>query len=324
MKRVLVTGATGFVGSALLPQLLRRGLKVRAISRQSQAPDDRIEWMKADIGSRDGLTRALEGVDVAFYLVHDMKSGDGKYADREAHQAELFREIAAIAGVQRIIYLGGVAPSGEASEHLASRAKVGEILRSGQVPTLELRASMIIGAGSTSWQLVRDLAMRLPVMVLPQWTKSKTRPVAIEDVITALMGALEVPLEKSVWFDIPGPEVLTGSDLLMRVARMQGRHVPALEVPFLTVGLSSWWLRLITRAEFSVARELVLGFTSDLLPRDEKYWALIEAPHRLRFETAARRAMAAEGYDWSPKGLAGGIEEAAVAIIGRTLARRRA
>jgi len=322
MLRVLVTGATGFVGQRLLAALRGQGVRVRATSRSARPQQPDIEWVRCDIAQRDDLMRAMEGVDVAYFLVHGMGGGQHDYADGEARAAQLYRGVAAERGLKRIIYLGGVAPQGAPSVHLRSRLDVGEVLRGGTVPALELRASMVIGAGSASWQIVRDLALRLPVMLLPSWTQSTTCPVDISDVITALIGGLDVPLERSAWFDIPGPEALSGSAIMTRLASLQGRHVPSVRVPFLSVSLSSWWLRLVTRADFSLARELVLGFTSDLLPKDDRYWAMIEAPPRLRFDAAARRALAEEPFDWSVRGLTGSLEESVVGIVGRRLARR--
>jgi uncharacterized protein YbjT (DUF2867 family) len=322
MRRVLVTGATGFIGRALVPALVERGLAVRATTRGRLPESSSVEWVRCDVEREEQLGPALTGVDTAYFLVHGMAGGHPGYAEAEAHAARRFRELAAEKGVRRIIYLGGVAPQGEPSVHLASRLQVGALLRGGAVPTLELRASMIIGPGSASWQVVRDLALRLPVMVLPSWTESRTCPVALTDVVGALLGALDVPLEASTWFDLPGPDVLTGRDILMRLARLEGRRVPAVPVPFLSVSLSSWWLKLVTRADFGLARELVLGFTSDLLPRDDRFWQLIDAPPRTGFDAAARDALAREQLDLSVRGVAGAVEEALVGVVGRRLARR--
>ena len=322
MRRVLVTGATGFVGKALLSAVVGRGHPVRAITRGALRSHPGVEWLRCDVDTRADLERALDGISVAYFLVHGMGGGRHDYAVAEAQAARLFREVAAEKGVQRIIYLGGVAPASAPSAHLASRLQVGEVLRAGLVHTLELRASMIVGAGSASWQIIRDLALRLPVMLLPSWTSSTTCPVAIEDVVTALMGALDLPLTESRWFDIPGPEALSGGELMMRLARLQGRHVPSFKVPFLSVSLSSWWLKLVTRADFSLARELVLGFTSDLLPKDDRYWGLIGASPRVPFDVAAMRALSNEQLDPSLRGVAGQLGEALVGVMGRRLARR--
>ncbi|MDX2015951.1 MAG: NAD(P)H-binding protein [Myxococcaceae bacterium] len=323
-RTVLVTGATGFVGRALLPALVRDGVLVRATSRREGPPGDAsVSWVKCDVADRDDLARALDGVHVAYFLVHGMGGGHADYATHEAESARLFAEVAAERGVERIVYLGGVAPEREPSVHLKSRLTVGEVLREGRVPTLELRASMIVGAGSASWKLVRDLAFRLPAMVLPKWTRSSTCPVAIDDVVGALVAAKHVPLERSAWFDLPGPEVLTGAEVLFRLAALQGRAVPAIPVPLLSPSLSSWWLRLVTGADFSLARELVLGFTSDLLPRDDRYWQLIGAPPRLSFDEAALRALTQERAAASVRGVLGETAEFVVRVVGQGLAYRR-
>jgi uncharacterized protein YbjT (DUF2867 family) len=193
------------------------------------------------------------------------------------------------------VYLGGVAPRGTPSEHLASRLEVGEILRGASVPALELRASMIVGNGSASWHIVRDLAARLPFMVLPKWLESKSRPIALPDVIGALLDARRIPLESSAWFDLPGPDTLTVHEMLTIVAELQGRRIPSLRVPLLTPGLSALWLRLISGEEFHLARELVLGLREDLLPKDERFWELAQHRPHWSFRDAAQRALSTEG-----------------------------
>jgi uncharacterized protein YbjT (DUF2867 family) len=223
-----------------------------------------------------------------------MGGGAAHFRQLEQRAARAFAEAAAKAGVERIVYLGGPAPLGPPSEHLRSRLEVGETLRAGSVVAVELRASMVIGAGSASWQIVRDLAMRLPIMVLPKWLGSRTCPVALDDVIVALLRAATLPLEQSAWFDVPGPEIMSGQQILKRIAALRGRQFLALKVPLLTPRLSALWLRLITRTDFALARELVLGLEQDLLPKDERYWDLIEHPRLLSFDEAARRALASE------------------------------
>lgn len=212
----------------------------------------------------------------------------------ERRSAKAFVAAASAAGVERIIYLGGPAPRGTPSEHLHSRLDVGEILRSGPVTTVELRASMVIGYGSASWRIVRDLAMRLPAMVLPRWLKSRMRPVALSDAIAALVGAADLPLEESCWFDIPGPEALRGEQILERIARLQGRHWIAIGVPLLTPHLSALWLKLVTRADYQIAHELALGLREDLLPKSAGYWSLIGHTELMSFDDAARLALSEE------------------------------
>lgn len=301
-ERILLTGATGFVGSRLWPALQREGCQVRCASRdpaRARARWPEREWVAADLRAPEQLRAALQGCAAAFYLVHQMGEDRPGLRRREVATARSFAQAAAEAGVRRIVYLGGVAPvswernDGERpSEHLASRLEVGETLRAGPVPAIELRASMIVGHGSESWQIVRDLAARLPAMVLPRWLRSRTQPVAIEDVIIALTRSLSLP---PGCYDIPGPEVLAGEEILRRTARVMGLQ-PPLMIPFpgLSPRLSSLWLRLVTGARWSVAREIVLGLKEDLLAVDASYWQRIGHSRIATFEKAARRALEEE------------------------------
>jgi uncharacterized protein YbjT (DUF2867 family) len=184
-----------------------------------------------------------------------------------------------------------VAPKGTPSKHLSSRLAVGDVLRRGPVPAIELRAAMIIGNGSVSWKVVRDLGVRLPVMLLPKWLESKSCPVALVDVIAALVAARGVPLERSAWFDLPGPEILSAREMLARVALLHGRRVPMIRVPVLTPRLSALWLKLVTGADYAIARELVLGLEVDLLPESDRYWGLIGHRRLVAFDAAAKYAL---------------------------------
>ncbi|HEX8107939.1 MAG TPA: NAD(P)H-binding protein, partial [Kofleriaceae bacterium] len=289
---ILVLGATGFVGRALVAALSDANETVRAASRtvprrsvDSERPG--VRWIYCDLARPETLPPALEGVDVAYYLVHSMgghslggHGGDFREIDRRCARA--FARAAAHSSCRRIIYLGGVAPRRRPSEHLASRLEVGEILRAGTVPALELRASMIVGNGSASWQIVRDLAERLPFMILPRWLDTRTCPIALPDAIAALLDARDVPLPASAWFDIPGPEVLRAREMLMAVAALDGRRVPYVRVPVLTPGLSAMWLKLVSGVDYTLARELVLGLTHDLLPQ-RSFWAITGRAPRWRF-----------------------------------------
>ena len=295
-RTALVTGATGFIGGALVPALRARGLRVVAASRRPRAgplEGEAVQWRVCDLLDPRTLPAALEGVDVVYYLVHSMGGGRSDFRKLERRAATGLASAAADAGVERIVYLGGPAPRGPPSEHLQSRLQVGEILR-GRARTIELRASMVVGPGSASWRIVRDLAMRLPFMVLPTWLRSRTCPVALEDAIAALAAAADVPLEASTWFDLPGPETLTGWQLLERIAAIKGRRIRAVHVPLLTPRLSALWLRLVTRTDYSLARELALGLREDLLPADARYWRLIGRDRLVPFDEAARRALEGE------------------------------
>ncbi len=311
MRRVLLTGATGFVGSAVLSALNASGVVVRCLTRntsQAQARWPGFDWQNGDVRDESDCERALRGCDSALYLVHSMAAGSG-YQHRDLRAAQAFLSAAKKTGIKRIVYLGGIAPQGKPSRHLRSRIEVGQALREGTVPTLELRASMIIGHGSLSWRIVRDLSARLPAMVLPRWLESRTEPVAIDDVVVALLRALDLPLKKSACFDIPGPQALTGRQILEYTAEQLGMSKPSvLEVPLLSPRLSALWLRLVTRANWSVAREVVGGLRSDVLARDDTYWQRINHPHRLAFCEAAKRALAAERLDTPLEGAWGLVE----------------
>jgi len=290
----LVTGGSGFIGRALIPELQARGFRVVATSRRPRGTAHGVEWRTCDLLDPASLPEAFAGARVAYYLVHSMGGGGSNFRDLERRTAEAFVTSAAKAKVERIVYLGGPAPPGVPSEHLRSRLEVGEILRAGAVPVAELRASMVIGNGSASWQIVRDLAVRLPVMVLPKWLASRTRPIALQDVVEALVSAADLPLAQSEWFDLPGPEVMNGQQILERIAALRGRRFLAIKVPFLSPRLSAHWLRLVTRTDFALARELVLGLQEDLLPKDERFWSLIHHEQLMSFDAAARYALASE------------------------------
>lgn len=312
-RTLLLTGATGFVGGAARPALVAAGWHVRCLSRDAARARERapeLEWVQGNVADPASCARALAGCQAALYLVHGIGEG-AHYRAHEVEAAASFSKEAAAAGVKRIVYLGGVAPGGAGSEHLRSRLDVGEVLRSGPVKVVELRASMIVGHGSLSWLIVRDLAARLPVMVLPRWLRSRTEPIAIQDVVVALVRALDLPLEASAWFDVPGPEVLSGREILEQTSRAMGLERPRmLGVPLLSPRLSSLWVRFVTRAEWSVAREVVIGLTEDLLAHDDRFWRLVGHPHRMTFAEAAAKSLEAERADGPVRGAWGAVERA--------------
>lgn len=326
-RTVLLTGATGFVGRHAWPGLLASNGSVRCLTRDAAAAARRWpgrEWVGGDVGDEASIARALEGCEAALYLVHGMAAGAADFRRAEVEQAERFLRAAERAGVRRIVYLGGVAAPNDPSEHLRSREEVGEALRSGRVTAVELRASMIIGHGSLSWLIVRDLAARLPMMVLPRWLESRTQPVAIDDVVAALLGALDAPFEESAWFDVPGPEILSGREILERTAAVLGVRRPLMiEVPLLTPRLSSHWVRFVTRAEWSVAREIVVGLKDDLLARDDRFWGIIGHRELVDFDEAARRALAAERAEGPVPGPWGVVERVLARLNRRVPGGRR-
>ena len=323
-RPVLVTGATGFVGRAVVPALLAAGYRVRATTRRpARGQDPRVEWIEADLARATDLPRALDGAGTVLFLVHGMASGSDDYAEEELRTAATFSREAERAGAGRIVYLGGVRPRGRPSRHLASRLAVGEVLRAGRVPALELRASMIVGAGSASWKVVRDLALRLPAMVLPAWATSRTCPVAIEDVTAALVSAVEVPLaEGGAFGDLPGPETLSVREILERVAALRGRTLPAIRAPLPAPRVSTLWLKLVSDADWRVVRELVLGLEHDLLPQaGAVFWDRIGHRALVPFDEAARRALA---EDLPSPGLRGALHALGEQLVQAVGPKRRA
>ncbi len=301
-RRVLLTGATGFVGRHLYPALLAAGWDVRCASRdplRARAALGERDWVAMDTSDPASLRGALEGCETALYLIHSMGSGED-YAEREQRAAAAFGDAASAAGVGRIVYMGAVRPAGEPSAHIASRLETGERLRAGDVPVVELRGGMIVGAGSESWLMVRDLARRLPAMILPRWLRNRSQPVAIDDVVAALCCALEMPLDGPVVLDVPGPEVLSHKQLLQRVSGAFDRHPLMIDVPVLTPRLSSYWIFLFTRARPGVARELVEGLISDLVSPDDGIFERLPGHVRVPLDEAIALALLDEKSSPAP------------------------
>jgi uncharacterized protein YbjT (DUF2867 family) len=289
--RVLLTGATGFVGSRVFPALVKAGFDVVCTSRDPARAKNRYPnrtWVRLNVELPETLAPAMEGVDVVIYLVHSIGTA-ANYGQVERASACAVRHAAAAAGVRHVVYLGGVEPEGPPSKHLKSRLETGALLREGEVPTTELRAGMIIGEGSESWQICSDLA-RLPAMILPQWLKTRSEPVAIDDVVAALTFAAGMSPGSSTVYDLPGPDVVTARAILERIAAAKGARPLMIEVPLLTPRLSSYWLRFVTRADYRIARELVAGLTSDLLARHETLWSKMPGFRPTSFDDAMSRA----------------------------------
>src|SRR4051794_11350304 len=267
--RVLLAGATGYVGGRLLQALLDRRVDVRCLARRPQAIPARasLEVVAGDALDADSVRRALEGVDVAYYLIHAMGSTDSfERLDREA--ATIFAEAARDAGVRRIVYLGGLGRGPDLSPHLASRQEVGRLLAATGVDTIEFRASIVIGSGSLSFEMVRSLTERLPVMLTPRWVRTRAQPIAIEDVIAYLVAALDLDARGSEIFEIGGAGVATYGELMGEDARQRGLPRLLLEGPGLTPRLSSLWLGLVTPVYARVGRKLIESLPHETIVRD--------------------------------------------------------
>ena len=268
---VLVTGASGYVGGRLVPVLEERGVRVRCLARNPQYLAGRFcsdtEVVAGDVLDRDSLRVALEGVSTAYYLVHSM----GSRANFEAQDrigAQNFARVALQQGVRRVIYLGGLVGDRQLSSHLASRQEVGAILTSEGPATLEFRASIIIGSGSLSFELVRNLVNKLPIMVTPSWVRTPTQPIAIEDVIAYLIRGLDVEAEGSAVFEIGGPQQVSYGGLMREYARQIGVRRLMIPVPFLSPRLSSLWLGLVTPLYARVGKKLIDSLRNETIVRD--------------------------------------------------------
>lgn len=293
--RVLLTGATGFVGGRLHDPLVAAGHDVICASRnphRARRHHPNWHWVALDLGDEASVDRAMENCDAAIFLVHALTGAKSDYGKKELAGAQRFAKVAERRKLQRIVYLGGFEPAPEVmSKHLASRLAVGRALREGSVRCLELRASVIIGDGSASFQILRDLAARLPAMLFPSWLDNRTEPVAIDDVIAALVAGLELPLAESTWFDLPGADVLSGREMLLRTAAILGVRPATIRVPLLTPRLSARWLWLISGVDYRLAQELVDGLKNDLLAQRRNYRELAHLPAPLSFDQAVKRAI---------------------------------
>jgi len=295
MARVLLTGATGYVGGRLLPRLLSDGHEVRALSRNPDGASlpAEVEVRKGDPVADEGLDEALAGADLAYYLIHSMGRGSGsasQFAERDREAAGNFARAARRAGVERIAYLGGLGGDHpESSEHLRSRHEVAEILAEEGPQQIYLRAAMVIGSGSASFEMLRHLVGRLPVMICPRWIDTRTQPIAISDVEEVLALAARRP-DLAGEIQLGGAEVLTYRDMMDKTAIAMHRRVPrVLEVPMLTPRLSSYWVSLMTPVESGLARPLIDGLSEEMLVSSKPPAGVNEQPRD--FETAVREAL---------------------------------
>jgi uncharacterized protein YbjT (DUF2867 family) len=269
--RILVVGASGYIGGRLVPLLQARGHDLVLMSRDARPLTDRFpdaRVVAADLLSPVTLAPALEGVDVAYYLAHSMGAGERDFAERDRQAARNFAQASARAGVARIIYLGGLGDdAANLSNHLTSRHETGAELAAHGVPVTEFRAAVIIGSGSASFEILRHLTERLPIMITPRWVGTRCQPIAIRDVLDYLVGALEHPDLRGI-VEIGGPDVLSYGDMMRTYARLRGLRRLMIPVPVLTPRLSSYWVNLISPVPAGIARPLIEGLRNEVVVRD--------------------------------------------------------
>jgi uncharacterized protein YbjT (DUF2867 family) len=294
---LLVTGATGYIGGRLVPRLLELGYPVRCLVRDAARLQGRSWQAQVEVATGDlldplSLAPALQGVKVAYYLVHSLGSGSD-FPQRDLNAADNFAAAACAAGVERIIYLGGL---GEASpglsEHLRSRQQTGDVLRSAAVPVTEFRAGVIVGSGSLSFELIRYLTERVPIMICPRWVYTRTQPIGIREVLEYLVAALDVPESTGRIIEIGGAEINTYGEMMTIYAEVRGLKRWMAPVPFLTPRLSSYWVNIVTPIPAAIARPLIEGLRNENIVRDPSARQLFPAIEPVNYRVAVQRALA--------------------------------
>lgn len=295
-RPILVTGATGYVGGRLVPRLIDEGYSVRVLVRdpgrlQGRTWKDQVEIFQGDVLKPETLKPALEGVACAYYLIHSMLSGSG-FHQRDQRAAKAFADAAREGDTQKIIYLGGLGdPESSLSAHLRSRQQTGSALRSTQVPVLEFRAGVIVGAGSASFEMIRYLTERVPLMICPRWVFTRTQPISIGNILDYLITAIESTLDDHMIVEIGGPQVLSYADMLRGYADVRGLKRAIIPVPVLTPRLSSYWVHWVTPIPAALARPLIEGLRNEVVIRDQQAGRLFPDVKLIAYEDAVRQAL---------------------------------
>jgi uncharacterized protein YbjT (DUF2867 family) len=291
MSTVLVTGATGFIGRRLVPALVEAGHDVRAMTRRPEAYAGQGKPVGADVSDPDSLRPALEGVDVAVYLVHSLDDPD--FERKDAQAARNFSAAAAAAGVRQIVYMGGLGDDDDdLSAHLRSRREVEHLLGEDGVPVTVLRAAIVVGHGGISWEITRQLVKNLPAMVVPKWVGTRTQPIALDDVIRYIVGVTDNEEAFGRVFEIGGTEQLTYLDMMKVAAEsMNNRTIPIITVPVLTPRLSSYWLALVTDVDATTGRNLIDSMSHEVVVTDTSIRDVVPG-EPLSYRESVRRALA--------------------------------
>jgi uncharacterized protein YbjT (DUF2867 family) len=293
---VLVTGATGYIGGRLVPRLLETGARVRCLAREASRLQGRpwrreVELVVGDVLRPDSLSDALHGVTVAYYLVHSLGAGSD-FPERDVTAARRFGTAAKNAGVERIIYLGGLGdPAKALSAHLRSRHETGEALRESGVPVTEFRAGVIVGSGSLSFEMIRYLTERVPVMICPRWVYTRIQPISVRTVLDYLVEALRVASSADRTIEIGGADIITYGEMLTFYAEVRGLRRWLVPVPVLTPKLSSYWVHFVTPIPATIARPLIAGLRNEIIVRDDAARQLFPGIQPLDYRTAVKLAL---------------------------------
>jgi uncharacterized protein YbjT (DUF2867 family) len=293
--RVLVTGATGYIGGRLVPILVAAGHTVRCAARDPgrlAGRFDQVEIVDGDVFNEESMRAAMDGIDVAYYLVHSMSNDRHDFTRSDRLAAERFGSAARAAGIGRIVFLGGLgADDTKLSLHLRSRHEVGDLLRASGVPVTEFRAAIIVGSGSVSFEMIRYLTERLPVMIAPKWVSTRCQPIGVRDVLAYLVAALDLPATPGRIFEIGGPDVLSYHEMMMRYAAVRGLARKLLVVPLFTPRLSSYWVHLVTPIPASIARALIDGLHNEVIVRDDAARQAFPSIEPAGYDESLKRAL---------------------------------